>query len=197
MWPVVLLAGCVLEASDRLLDRQEPLQSPPRLVQQVGHAVPGLGDAGIVFSGRKIGDSRQQPEERRVGRRTIEREVTGVVPALQRTRRRQGRVAGVDPGALGVPRIDLRKGALVVERALNGAHSRVKHVGPDVEGITRDPVVGDDAVAPSSPERSEVAHPDGLDGAECISGNFSNRRSALEGYLAVASDHLEGREPPR
>jgi hypothetical protein len=98
---------------------------------------------------------------------------------------------------LGVPCIDLRKGALVVKGALHRAHSRVKHVRPDVEGITRDPVVSDDVVAPRSPERGEVTHPDGADGAQCVGGNFSDRRSALEGDLAVAADHLEGHEAPR
>ena len=187
----------LLEAAARLLDRQQPLQPPPRLVQQVGHAVPGLGDAGVVLLRREIGDGREQPEERRVGRGAVEREVAGVVPALHHTGRRQGGVAGVDPGALGVPRIDLGEGALVVEGPLHGAHGRVEHAGPDVEGMTGEPVVGDDAVAPWSPQGGEVAHPDGPDGAQRVGGNFSDGRPALEGHLAASAHHLEGREAPR
>ena len=101
-----------------------------------GTPFPRLGDARVVFLRREIGEGREQPEERRVGRGAVNREVTGVVPALHHTRRRQGGVAGVDPGALGVFRIDLGEGALVVEGALHGAHGRVEHARPDVEGVT-------------------------------------------------------------
>ena len=125
--PVALLAGRVLEATARLLDREQPLKPPPRLVQQVWHTVPGLWDAGIVLLRREIGSSREHPEERRIGRGAVDRKVAGVVPALDDTGRRQGGVAGVDPGALGVLCIDLGEGALVVEGPLHGADDRVEH----------------------------------------------------------------------
>src|SRR5207253_3020838 len=134
---------------------------------------------------------------RRIGRSTVEREVTGVVPALHDYRRRKGGVAGVDPWALGVFCIDLSKGALVVEGALNGAHGRIEHARPDVKGVTGDPVVCNDTIAPRSPEGSAVAYPDGPDGAQRVGGNFSDGWSALKGHLAAGTHHLEGREALR
>jgi hypothetical protein len=68
--------------------------------------------------GEKIGDGGEQPKGRRVDRSAVEREVAGV---LHHTRRRQGGVAGVDPRAASVLRVNLGEGALVVEGALDGA----------------------------------------------------------------------------
>src|SRR5262249_6941048 len=128
----------------------------------------------------------------RIGRSTVEREVTGVVPALHHSRRRKGGVAGVDPWALGVFCIDLSEGALVVEGALHGAHGRIEHARPDVEGVTGDPVIGNDTIARRSPEGSEVAYPHGPDGAQRIGANFSDGWSALKRHRATGTDHLEG-----
>jgi hypothetical protein len=66
---------------------------------------------------------------------------------------------------LGVFCIDLGEGALVVEGALRETYGRIEYAWPDFKGVARDPVVGNDAIAPRSPERREVANPDGPDGA--------------------------------
>ena len=56
----------------------------------------------------------------------------------------------MDPWALGVFWIDLSESALVVEGALHGAHGRIKYARPEIEGVARNPVVGNDAIAPGA-----------------------------------------------
>src|ERR1700730_44181 len=188
---VALLAGRVVESTAGRLDGQQPLQPPSRLVQQVGHTVPGLGDAGVVLPRREIGGGRQQPKERRIGRSTIEREVAGIVPALYHSRGRKRGVAGVDPWALSVFCIDLGEGPLVVEGALHGAHGRIEHARPDVEGVAGGPVLGNDTIPPRSPQGSEVACPYGPDGPERIGANFSDGWSALKAHPTAGTHYLE------
>jgi hypothetical protein len=103
----------------------------------------------------------------------------------------------VDPWAFGVFWIYLSKSALIIEGALHGAHSRIEHARPDIKGVTGDPAVGNDTIAPRSLEGGEVAYPYGPYGAQRIGANFSEGWSALKGHPTAGTHHLERREALR
>jgi len=62
--PVVLLARGVPEAAAAVLHREEPLQPPARLVEQIRDPVARLGDVPIVVGGHEVSRGEQDPEER-------------------------------------------------------------------------------------------------------------------------------------
>jgi hypothetical protein len=126
----VLLAGGVAEPAACILHREQPLQPPADLVEQVGNSVARLGDVPVVVGRGEIGGSELEPEERGVERGAVEREVAGVVPAAAHTGWRERGVARVDPRTFGVGRLDGGERALEVEGTLDRAHRIVEHLPP-------------------------------------------------------------------
>ena len=196
--PVMLLAGRVAESAGRFLDRQHPLESPPRLVEEVRDPVARLGDVAVVACRGKVAVGLEEPEERGRRRGVVDGEIAGVVPPLRLAGRSLVRVARVDPGPLRVRRFDGGEGALEVQRPLHGPHGVVEHVGADVEGMTRETVVRDDAIAARRTHGTEVADPHRPDGAEDVGGDRPDGWTTPECHGAVPlAHHLEVPEGTR
>ena len=189
----------------RILHGQHPFEVPHRLVEDVGYAVAGFGDADVLLEERRVMlEGRQQRIGRDAGVDHVFVVVAGVIPALgagqhgaSRPRGRCGggvhlhlvvRMAGGTSPSAGNPWLK-RDGAAVEIERLQGrvAHGAVA-VGVDRElvrqGHARDP----DAVGARAGEAAEVEH------AHCLAGRLPAQGRpgrSLERGLAVLADDLE------